>query len=486
MNDTGVELRVEAGVAILTVNRPHARNALSRSAITVFGRAVDAVASRADVRVLVVTGGAGAFIAGGDLRDLHDRNTAEDGEALSLSMQTALDQLAALPIPVVAAVDGAAVGGGVEVALACDLRFAGATARFALRQIDLAVTTGWGGTRRLVALVGRARALDLLWSGATLDAEEAREVGLIDRIAPGAQSGLSLALAWAGQIASRPEEAVRGGKALVRALDVDRHAHDALERAVFARTWASDAHGAAVRRFFEARAGVREARSAPKAGGTGGLFIVFEGIDGAGTTTQARLLSRWLERRGRTVHATAEPTKGPLGVLLRDALAGRVGARVGGPLPPQSIALLFAADRFEHLVSEIHPALRRGEVVVCDRYVLSSVAYQGLENDPRWILELNAKTTTPDLVLFVDVSAEVAAARRARRGSAPDLYEVDALQVRIADAYRRAVSDRPDERIVRIDGTPNIRAVQRAVRAAVGPLLADFEGRDPHSSRGTS
>lgn len=485
MSESGVELRVEAGIAVLTVNRPHARNALSRKTITEFGHSVDAVASRADVRVLIVTGGAGAFIAGGDLRDLHDRNTARDGEALSLSMQTALDRLAALPFPVVAAVDGPAVGGGVEVALACDLRFAGATARFALRQIDLGVTTGWGGTRRLVALVGRARALDLLWSGVTLDAAEARDLGLVDRIAPGAQTGLSLALAWAEQVAARSEEAVRGGKALVRALDQEREPHDALERALFTRAWASDAHGAAVRRFVEARSGAREARAASPAAGPRGLFIVFEGIDGAGTTTQARLLSRWLERHGRTVHATAEPTKGPLGVLLRDALAGRVGARVGGPLPPQSIALLFAADRFEHLVSEIHPALGRGEVVVCDRYVLSSVAYQGLENDPQWVLELNAKTTAPDLVLFVDVSAEVAAARRARRGSAPDLYEVDALQVRIADAYRKAVATRRDERIVQIDGTPNIRAVQRAVRAAVRPLLADFPGPDPHVSRGT-
>ncbi len=202
-----------------------------------------------------------------------------------------------------------------------------------------------------------------------------------------------------------------------------------------------------------------------------GFFIVFEGIDGAGTTTQARLLSRWLQRRGREVVATAEPSRGPIGVFLREALAGRVASRGGGPLPPSSIALLFAADRFEHLHGEIEPALARGADVVCDRYLLSSLAYQGLENDPSWIETLNLGVRPTDLVLLVDVPAEVASARRAKRGGAPDLYEVDALQRRIAEGYRQAARERVGERIVRIDGTPSVRAVQRACRSAVRALM---------------
>jgi len=198
-----------------------------------------------------------------------------------------------------------------------------------------------------------------------------------------------------------------------------------------------------------------------------GRFIVFEGIDGAGTTTQARLLSRWLGRHGRDVVATAEPSRGPIGVFLREALAGRVAARVAGPLPAPSIALLFAADRFEHLHSEVEPALARGADVVCDRYLLSSLAYQGLDNDARWIETLNAGVRPADLVLFVDVPAEVASGRRAKRGGAPDLYEVDVLQQRIAERYRQAARERISDRIVRIDGTPGVRAVQRACRAAV-------------------
>jgi len=204
-----------------------------------------------------------------------------------------------------------------------------------------------------------------------------------------------------------------------------------------------------------------------------GRFIVFEGIDGAGTTTQARLLSRWLERRGRDVVATAEPSRGPVGVFLREALAGRVTSRGGGPLPAPSIALLFAADRFEHLHGEVEPALESGADVVCDRYLLSSLAYQGLENDAQWIETLNAGVRAADLVLFVDVPVEVASARRAKRGGAPDMYEVDALQRQIAERYRQAARERVGEQIIHIDGTPGVRAVQRACRAALQAFMEE-------------
>lgn len=195
-----------------------------------------------------------------------------------------------------------------------------------------------------------------------------------------------------------------------------------------------------------------------------GRFIVLEGIDGAGTTTQARLLTRWLQRSGRRVLQTHEPSPGPLGVLIRQALRARLVAGDGGRLDPRAIAGLFVADRADHLHSEIEPALAAGTDVICDRYVMSSLAYQGSECDPAWIQALNAPFRAPDLTLFVDVSVEVAAARRARRGGVADLFEVDDFQRQVAEAYRRAAALHGAHTI---DGSAGIRAVFRACQGAI-------------------
>jgi enoyl-CoA hydratase len=254
MNRDGVELSVDGGVACVTIRRPEARNALSRATIEAFVDTVHTLAARADLRAVVVTGGDGAFIAGGDLNDLHGLETHSDGAALSDAMQAALSTLSCLTVPVAAAIDGPAIGGGVEVALACDVRFAGPTARIALRQIDLGVTTGWGGARRLLALVGRGRTLDLLWTGATLDAVSAAEVGLVEYVVRAPDTALTAAMRWATMIAERSPLAVSSIKALVSSLDAPQADYEALERAVFAKTWASDEHAEAVRAFVEARA----------------------------------------------------------------------------------------------------------------------------------------------------------------------------------------------------------------------------------------
>src|SRR5690349_10994916 len=99
-----------------------------------------------------------------------------------------------------------------------------------------------------------------------------------------------------------------------------------------------------------------------------GFFLVLEGLDGAGTTTQLECLSRALRQRGATVCATREPSDGPVGVMLRQALTGRLGLKGGAPLSHETLALLFAADRMDHLQAEVLPALERGETVICDRY----------------------------------------------------------------------------------------------------------------------
>src|SRR5689334_22048441 len=151
-----------------------------------------------------------------------------------------------------------------------------------------------------------------------------------------------------------------------------------------------------------------------------GQFIVIEGVDGAGTTTQARLLGEALRRERVPVHVSAEPSTGPIGALIRQALAGRVvlNSASGGAGGPSwsTMALLFAADRLDHLEAELLPNLREGSSVVCDRYYHSSIAYQsetgGGAEAIAWLRAINAEARAPDLTLVLDVTPETAAQRR--------------------------------------------------------------------------
>src|SRR4051794_22424187 len=152
-----------------------------------------------------------------------------------------------------------------------------------------------------------------------------------------------------------------------------------------------------------------------------GLFIVIEGVDGAGTTTQVAQLTAALRRRGRSARETREPSIGPVGALLRQCLTGRfVTPSPSGPVAPnwQTMALLFAADRLDHIAAEIDPLLEQGVCVISDRYYHSSVAYQALTGAGdrgqaiAWIRELNAHARKPDLTIVLDVSAAQAAERR--------------------------------------------------------------------------
>lgn len=199
-----------------------------------------------------------------------------------------------------------------------------------------------------------------------------------------------------------------------------------------------------------------------------GAFVALEGIDGSGTTTQAQRLAQALRAEGWPVRVTCEPSEGPVGGLLRQALAGRVGLPGdAGPLSSRTLALLFAADRTDHLDALVLPALARGEIVLTDRYLLSSLAYQGSALPMRWVEELNAFAVRPDLTLFIEVSAAVAARRRALRGGAEELFDADDAQRRIARAYRAAIRRRRTrERIVCLDGTaPPEEVTARALEA---------------------
>ena len=206
-------------------------------------------------------------------------------------------------------------------------------------------------------------------------------------------------------------------------------------------------------------------------GGGRGRFVVLEGLDGAGTTTQTERLAAALRADGRRVVTTREPSDGPIGTLVRQALTGRLGLPGGrGPLAPETLGLLFAADRTDHLHARVLPALERGDWVLSDRYVLSSLAYQGADLPMAWVAEVNRLAVPPDLTLFVRVSPRVAAQRRAARGGDKELFEDEQVQRRVAAAYRRAIQKHAKGRVVEVDGDQPVDAVTQACLAHLAKL----------------
>lgn len=198
-----------------------------------------------------------------------------------------------------------------------------------------------------------------------------------------------------------------------------------------------------------------------------GVLIALEGIDGSGTTTQARLLAEHLERRGLRTHTTAEPSSGPLGRFIRGVLRGE--ENVGGV----SLALMFAADRVEHVANEIEPQLSEGVVVISDRYLLSSLAYQSLAAPMDWVADLNRFARRPDLSLLLRVSAETAARRRDGRGGPRELFDADATQVRIARAYEDALARADVGPCEALDAEGAMETVTAQIARRVEALLAE-------------
>ena len=172
----------DAGIATLTVNRPDKLNALNAHTVDELERAFRELHADADVRGIILTGaGEKAFVAGADIAELSKMGPL-DGVRVSRQGQDAFRFLERMPKPVIAAVNGFALGGGLELALACHLRIASSKARFGLPEVKLGIIPGYGGTIRLPRLVGRGRALELILTGEMIDAAEAYRIGLVNRV----------------------------------------------------------------------------------------------------------------------------------------------------------------------------------------------------------------------------------------------------------------------------------------------------------------
>lgn len=174
---------VEEGIALVTLKRPEALNALSQSLLEELAEIPELVQQDPEVRAVIFTGEGKAFAAGADLKEIAAIKDPFMGREYALFGQRVFAEIAALPVPTIAAINGYALGGGLELALACDLRVAAKTAKLGLPEVGLGLIPGFGGTQRLPRLIGRGRALDLIFTGRHVDAEEALFLGLVNRVA---------------------------------------------------------------------------------------------------------------------------------------------------------------------------------------------------------------------------------------------------------------------------------------------------------------
>jgi len=246
--------RRKDGVTILTFNRPGSMNALNLATMRYFAEVIESLHADPDLRVLILTGsGQRAFCSGGDLVELSAYPGEDDARDFITVMGDALRRMEGLPVPVIGAINGYALGGGSEIAVACDMRFADEKVRMGFVQIRLALTPGWGAGQRLLRLLGYSRAMDVLLHGHVMHAPEVNALGLAKVVDEG--TALDHALNFAIHVAQRPPDVVRGVKALLRAgLE---HPYDealAMERAIFPPLWAAEPHLDAVNAFLEKQA----------------------------------------------------------------------------------------------------------------------------------------------------------------------------------------------------------------------------------------
>ena len=248
--------KVADGVGTLTVNRPKQLNALDVRTLEEIGEVIAAVAADAAVRAVVVTGaGEKAFVAGADIAAMSRLGPLEARRFAELGHRV-LDALEALAVPTVAAVNGFALGGGCELAMACDLVYASERARFGQPEVNLGLVPGFGGTQRLTRRVGLMRAKELVLSGEPIDAATAKAIGLALDVLPSDRL-LEHARAKARTIASRGPVAVAQAKRVLQAgADVDLRTACELERQAFAALFGTDDAREGMRAFLEKRPAV--------------------------------------------------------------------------------------------------------------------------------------------------------------------------------------------------------------------------------------
>ena len=243
----------DGAVGVLKINRPKSLNALNPATLRDIAACLEEVHQDQSIRCLVVTGeGDRAFIAGADISAMVSMSALE-GKLFSALGLSVLRKLEELPIPVIAAVNGFALGGGTEFALACDLIIAADKAKFGQPEINLGVIPGFGGTQRLARRLGLPRARELIYSGDMIDAETGFRYGLVNKVVPAAEL-MSEVKAMANKLAAKPPIAIRQAKAAINAgIDMDLENGCRYENETFALTFATEDKVEGMKAFLEKR-----------------------------------------------------------------------------------------------------------------------------------------------------------------------------------------------------------------------------------------
>lgn len=230
---TNVLLEKKGHIAVATINRPQALNALNSAVLTDLDELVNVVRADSDIRALIITGsGAKAFVAGADIGEMSTL-TPEEGEAFGKHGNDVFRRIETLPIPTIAAVNGFALGGGCELSMACDIRICADTAVFGQPEVGLGITPGFGGTQRLARLVSPGMAKQLIYTARNIKADEAYRIGLVNAVYP-AEELLPQAEKLANTIAANAPIAVRAcKKAINEGLQVDMDAAVVIEEKLF-------------------------------------------------------------------------------------------------------------------------------------------------------------------------------------------------------------------------------------------------------------
>ena len=247
-----VEVTKQGNVGIVTMNRPEALNALSSQVFADLTNALDIVEKDDEVYVVIITGAGRSFVAGADIGEMATMNV-EEGLAFSELGNSLMMRVDLFSKPTIAAVNGFALGGGCELALAADIRVASEKAKFGQPEVGLGIIPGFGGTQRMARIIGTGAAMELIYTADTIDAKRALEIGLVQHVVP-AEELMDFAMAMANKIASKAQVAIRTSKmAIRRGIDCDISTAATYEALAFATCFATEDQKDAMKAFVEKR-----------------------------------------------------------------------------------------------------------------------------------------------------------------------------------------------------------------------------------------
>ena len=252
MNFENIKYLVEDGIAFVTINRPKALNALNTATLNELSKAMDMVQEDKQVSVAVVTGEGRSFVAGADIGQMKDLNTV-DGRDMTILGQKVFDKIENIDKPVIAAINGFALGGGCELSMSCDIRIASEKAKFGQPEVNLGIIPGYGGTQRLPRLVGKGMAKYLIYTGEMIDAHEALRIGLVQKVvAP--EELLDKAIEIAKTIMGKAPIAIKMAKhAINKGLNVDLHSGVSYETEAYTTTFGTEDRVEGMTAFVEKR-----------------------------------------------------------------------------------------------------------------------------------------------------------------------------------------------------------------------------------------